>query len=167
MKNADVLARGFALASTLFLGLAFATTAPAAAQVTVVVGGQQLYLNPGPIERNGRVFVPLRGIFERLGATVVYQAGTINATKGSTTVTLHIGSTQALVNGQQQYFDVAPFIVGATTYVPLRFVAQSLGANVGYDSSTRIVATSGFNGGGYTPVRPVRLPIRRRRQSSC
>ena len=116
-----------------------AASAPAQ-QVSVTVNGQPLYLNPGPIERAGRVFVPLRGIFERLGAGVVYSAGTINATKGSTTVSLHIGSTQATVNGQIQYLDVAPFIVGATTYVPLRFIAQSLGANVGYDASTRIVA---------------------------
>ncbi len=112
----------------------------AAQQVSVTVNGQPLALSPGPIERTGRVFVPLRGIFERLGATVVYSAGTINATKGGTTMQLHIGSTQATLNGQVQTLDVAPFIVGATTYVPLRFIAQSLGANVGYDNSTRVVA---------------------------
>ena len=39
-----------------------------------------------------------------------------------------------------ELLDVAPFIIGATTYVPLRFIAQSLGANVGYDNSTRVVA---------------------------
>jgi copper amine oxidase-like protein len=111
-----------------------------AQQVSVTVNGQALALSPGPIERTGRVFVPLRGIFERLGAGVVYSAGTINATKGSTTVSLRIGSTQATVNGQVQTLDVAPFIVGATTYVPLRFIAQSLGANVGYDDATRVVA---------------------------
>lgn len=125
------------------LALAALVVLPAPAlsqQVTVTVNGQPLYLNPGPIERSGRVFVPLRGIFERLGAGVVYSAGTINATKASTTVSLHIGSTQATVNGQIQYLDVAPFIVGATTYVPLRFIAQSLGANVGYDNATRVVA---------------------------
>lgn len=128
-----------ALIAAVFAVLSLA--APVAAQqVTVTVNGQPLYLTPGPIERAGRVFVPLRGIFERLGAGVVYSSGTINATKGSTTVSLHIGSTQVTVNGQIQYLDVAPFIVGATTYVPLRFIAQSLGANVGYDNSTRVVA---------------------------
>ncbi|MBV8066762.1 MAG: copper amine oxidase N-terminal domain-containing protein, partial [Candidatus Eremiobacteraeota bacterium] len=117
--------------------------APAfAQQVTVTVNGQPLYLNPGPIERAGRVFVPLRSIFERLGAGVVYASGTINATKDRTTVSLQIGSTQATVNGQPQILDVAPFIVGATTYVPLRFIAQSLGANVNYNDSTRVVAIS-------------------------
>ncbi|HEY1881689.1 MAG TPA: copper amine oxidase N-terminal domain-containing protein [Candidatus Cybelea sp.] len=129
-------------------------TAVVAQTVTVTVNGQPMYLNPGPIERSGRVFVPLRGIFERLGAAVVYASGTINATKGSTTVSLQIGSTQATVNGQAQILDVAPFIVGASTYVPLRFVAQSLGAQVGYDASTRVVAIVGASGPGPVPPRP-------------
>ncbi|HEY6487382.1 MAG TPA: copper amine oxidase N-terminal domain-containing protein [Candidatus Cybelea sp.] len=138
----------------VFLAALFAAgpTAVVAQTVTVTVNGQPMYLNPGPIERSGRVFVPLRGIFERLGAAVVYSSGTINATKGSTTVSLQIGSTQATVNGQAQILDVAPFIVGASTYVPLRFVAQSLGAQVGYDASTRVVAIVGASGPG--PARP-------------
>ncbi len=122
--------------------VAFATmgTRTVAAGVAVVVNGRPLYLNPGPLERAGRVFVPLRGIFERLGASVVYENRQINSTKGSTSVSLRIGSAQAMVNGQPQMLDVAPFIVGATTYVPLRFVAQSLGAVVNYNGATRLVA---------------------------
>lgn len=114
----------------------------AAAGVSVVVDGRPLNLKPGPIERAGRVFVPLRGIFERLGASVVYQNRLINSTKGSTSVSLSIGSRQATVNGQPQIVDVAPFIVGATTYVPLRFIAQSLGAVVDYNGAARLVAIS-------------------------
>jgi hypothetical protein len=111
-----------------------------AASVTVTVDSRPLYLKPGPIERAGRVFVPLRGIFERLGASVVYHNRQINSTKGNTSVSLRIGSRQATVNGQPQMVDVAPFIVGATTYVPLRFIAQSLGAVVNYDGAERLVA---------------------------
>jgi hypothetical protein len=122
--------------------------------VTIFVGGQQLRTNPGPIEQNGRVFVPMRSIFERLGASVVYSAGDINATKDSTTVALRIGSTSAVINGQPAILDVAPFIVGASTFVPLRFVAQSLGASVNYDSSTRIVAISPRGGQPYRPAPP-------------
>ena len=131
-----------------------------AQQVSVTVNGQPLALSPGPIERTGRVFVPLRGIFERLGATVVYSAGTINATRGGTTISLHIGSTQATLNGQPQTLDVAPFIVGATTYVPLRFIAQSLGANVGYDNATRVVAIEMAHAVPPAPV-PPRPPMPR------
>ncbi len=129
-------------ALAIFLFALFAATGSPtfAAGVTVVVDGSPLHLKPGPIERAGRVFVPLRGIFERLGASVVYENRQINSTKGSSSVSLRIGSTQATVNGQPQIVDVAPFIVGATTYVPLRFVAQSLGAAVDYNGSTRQVA---------------------------
>ncbi len=125
--------RLLACAACALAVIAFATVLEArtvAAGVTVVVDGRPLYLKPGPIERAGRVFVPLRGIFERLGASVVYQNRQINSTKGSTSVSLRIGSTQATVNGQPQILDVAPFIVGSTTYVPLRFIAQSLAAVV-------------------------------------
>ncbi len=111
-----------------------------AAGVSVVVDGRPLSLRPGPIERAGRVFVPLRGIFERLGAGVVYENREINSTRGETSVSLRIGSKQATVNGQPQILDVAPFIVGATTYVPLRFIAQSLGAVVDYNGTSRRVS---------------------------
>ncbi len=147
----------FAAAAAL-LAVVFAGTPPAQAQ-TVMVNGSQLTMNPGPIERAGRVFVPLRSIFEQMGASVVYQSGTINATRGQRTISLTIGSTQATVDGQTQIVDVAPFIVGATTYVPLRFIAQSLGATVNYNSSTNVVAITHTGGGGaapppYPPPRP-------------
>jgi hypothetical protein len=52
---------------------------------------------------------------------------------------LQIGSTTAIVDGQQQLLDVAPFLVGARTLVPLRFVSQALGATVTFDNSTNTV----------------------------
>ena len=148
--------RGYARRFTAlgaFLAIAFgvvAGTGPVQAQ-TVMVNGQQMVLNPGPIERTGRVFVPLRSIFERMGASVVYNNGVINATRGQRTISLTIGSTQATVDGQSQLVDVAPFIVGATTYVPLRFIAQSLGATVNYNSSTNVVDITHAGGGGGAP----------------
>lgn len=122
--------------------------------LTILVGGRPLYTNPGPIEQAGRVFVPMRSIFERMGASVVYQSGNINATRNRTTVALTIGSTRALINGQPTQLDVAPFIVGATTYVPLRFIAQSLGAGVNYDDGTRVVSITMANSQPYNPAPP-------------
>jgi hypothetical protein len=114
---------------------------PAAGQgVSVTLNGSVLNLAPAPQERAGRIFVPLRGIFEQLGASVVYQNGIINAQGNGRAVSLRIGSTQATVNGQPQNLDVAPFVVGASTYVPLRFVSQALGAGVNYDAANKIVA---------------------------
>src|ERR1700744_6021442 len=116
--------------------------------MSVTLNGRPLNLGPAPQERAGRVFVPLRGVFEQLGASVVYQDGTINAEgRGNRSVSLHIGSTQATVNGQPQTIDVAPFIIGASTYVPLRFVSQALGANVDWDGANRVVVITTSGGG--------------------
>jgi len=119
----------------------------AQSDVSVTLNGAPLNLVPGPQERAGRVFVPLRGVFEQLGASVVYESGTINAQgRGNRSVSLRIGSTQATVNGQPQTMDVAPFIIGASTYVPLRFVSQALGATVNYDAANHVVALAADGG---------------------
>ncbi len=123
-------------------------TSPAvsAATVTIVVNGNTVNFDQPPIERGGRVFVPLRGVFERLGASVVYQRPTINATGNGHNISLTIGSTAATIDGQHQAIDVAPFLVGSRTLVPLRFVAQALGATVNYNNGTRVVAINSAAG---------------------
>jgi Copper amine oxidase N-terminal domain/CopC domain len=113
------------------------------AAVTVVVNGTTISFDQPPIERGGRVFVPLRGVFERLGASVVYDNGKINATGNGRTISLTIGSTTAIVNGQTQTLDVAPFLVGSRTLVPLRFISQALGASVDYASNSDTVTITG------------------------
>jgi hypothetical protein len=139
-SSAVIRTAGIAVAAGLLL------CARAGAQdVSVTLNGATLALTPPPQERAGRIFVPLRGIFEKLGASVVYANGVINAQGNGRSVSLHIGSTQATVNGQAQSLDVAPFVIGASTYVPLRFVSQALGAGVNYDAANKIVALS--NGG--------------------
>jgi len=114
--------------------------APAQAQVSITINGNPVNVYPAPIVQTGRVFVPLRGIFENLGASVVYSNGQINATGNGNDISLQIGSTQATVNGSPQIIDVAPFIIGASTYVPLRFVSQALGAGVSWDNANQVVA---------------------------
>lgn len=123
--------------------LAVVPVASPAQSVTVIVNGETVNFAQPPIERAGRVFVPLRGVFERLGASVVYANGEINATAHGRTISLTIGSTQATVAGQSQLMDVAPFIVADTTYVPLRFISQALGASVNWDDSTSTVTING------------------------
>ncbi|MHB8179153.1 MAG: copper amine oxidase N-terminal domain-containing protein [Vulcanimicrobiaceae bacterium] len=139
MKSKCVWLAGTALAAVLVAQPATSL----ANTISVVVNGSPMQFNQPPIERAGRVFVPLRSIFERLGATVVYSNGLINATGNGRSISLHIGSTQATVNGQPQYLDVAPFILGSRTLVPLRFVAQALGAAVSWDQSSSTVTITG------------------------
>src|ERR1700674_5230600 len=129
-----------------------------AADVRIIVNGQYVSFDQPPIERGGRVFVPLRGVFERLGATVVYDNGTINATGNGRNIQLHIGSTAATVNGQQTNLDVAPFLVGARTLVPLRFISEALGATVNYDGGSQTVTIStGVASSGGSPAPAVSL----------
>jgi hypothetical protein len=113
-----------------------------------MVNGQSVNFDQPPITRAGRVFVPLRGVFERLGASVVYDNGQINATGDGCNISLNIGSTQATVNGSSQLLDVAPFVIGSRTLVPLRFVAQALGASVEWDQNSQTVRITGGIGGG-------------------
>ncbi|MDE2481161.1 MAG: copper amine oxidase N-terminal domain-containing protein [bacterium] len=149
----STIARRTAVAAVASAALCatLATPPVLARDVTVVVNGSQLQFDQPPIERAGRVFVPLRGVFERLGASVVYQNGEINATGNGRSISLHVGSTQASVNGQTQYLDVAPFIVGSRTLVPLRFVAQALGAAVDWNNSDATVTITGGSGASYVP----------------
>jgi hypothetical protein len=133
------------------LGALAAPIVAEAQSVNVIVNGQSMNFTEPPIVRAGRVFVPLRGVFEQLGASVVYANGQINATGRSRTVSLNIGSNEATVDGQAQTIDVAPFIVNATTFVPLRFVSQALGASVNWNDSTSTVTISG---GAPGPAQP-------------
>jgi len=137
-----------ALASILATTLLVAAPASAQTQISVQFNGNTVNLNPPALERAGRVFVPLRGVFERMGATVVYDNGQINATGRGHNVSLTIGSNQAVVDGQTQMLDVAPFIIGASTYVPLRFLSQSLGAQVNWDNNNDVVMLT-MTGGRY------------------
>jgi hypothetical protein len=145
--------RKTAVGATALGTLLAITTLPAWA-LSVTINGQTATFNPPPIERAGRVFVPLRGVFERLGASVVYQGGVINATGNNRTISLKIGSTAASINGDAKTIDVAPFIIGASTYVPLRFVSEALGAGVNYDSSNAIVALTTSGNVAVAPAPP-------------
>jgi hypothetical protein len=110
--------------------------------IAVDVNGQALqFQGASPQEFNNSVFVPLRGVFEALGATVNYDSSTstITASNPTTNIVLQIGSTIASVNGQTQMLSQAARVVNGNTLVPLRFVAQALGAKVSWDESTNTV----------------------------
>ena len=151
--------RSYSFVTALAAALAIVgfTAGPAVASVGVTINGSAVDISPQPITQAGRVFVPLRGVFEQLGASVVYENGEINATGNGRNISLHIGSTQAAVDGQPQTIDVAPFIVGASTYVPLRFISEALGASVDWDDASSTVAIS-LAGAPQTEAAPENAP---------
>ena len=152
--NSMIARPSAAAAAALCAAMVLAPVASVAAGINVTVNGQYMSFDQPPIERAGRVFVPLRGIFERLGASVVYSGGVINATGNGRNISLRIGSTAAVVNGQTQYLDVAPFVIGSRTLVPLRFIAQSLGASVDWNQGSQTVTITGGGGQSYQGTPP-------------
>ena len=90
-----------------------------------------------------RVMIPLRGVIEQLGGSVLWDAKSQTITgahSGSKDqFRLRVGSNEALVNGQMRNLDAPPRIVAGTTYVPLRFVSEALRAKVMWDSANRTV----------------------------
>jgi hypothetical protein len=139
------------------------TTAPAMAQsdaLAVTVNGQPImFPGQGPVENGGRVLVPLRGVLEKLGAYVSYDSGRqeVRAVRNESHITLPIGSDTARVNGRTVTLDVPARILNGSTMVPLRFVAESLGARVDYQPQTSTVAIRtgpGRDGGDGGQMRP-------------
>jgi hypothetical protein len=105
--------------------------------IKVNINGSPLQLDVAPMIVNGRTLVPLRPIFEALGAMVQWNPAdqSITAIKGSTTIKLQIGSTAALNNGAKVTLGAAPTIVNGRTLAPVRFIDEALGAQVSWDAA--------------------------------
>jgi hypothetical protein len=159
-KRFAAISLAAALYGSLSIAPAPAQWGPEPSPLAVVVNGSVVTFDQPPVVRSGRVFVPLRGVFERLGASVVYANGDIDAQGNGRSVHLHIGSKQAVVSGQTVTMDVAPFLIGARTLVPLRFVAQSLGAGVQWEQmvTMRSIDTAVYIQGVGAPARPTSVP---------
>ena len=113
--------------------------------IQLVVNDSFLSLDVQPRIVNGRTLVPLRGIFEQLGAVVGWDQATQTATvtRGESVVRVTIGSTSATVDGETLTLDVPAQLSQpsgkASTLVPVRFISESLGALVGWNDSPQTV----------------------------
>ena len=98
----------------------------------IVVNADTVAIDAAPIVENNRTFVPFRALAEAFGATVAYDEATqaVTAELNGTTVVMTIGSATYTVNGVEKTADVAPFINGSRTMVPVRFVAEAFGITV-------------------------------------
>ena len=133
----------------LLLAFALAGSAVASAnRLTVWVDGKPVKFaeDAQPMVMRGRVMVPMRGIFEALGANLTYDptTRTVQALRGNEAVELTFGSKIAKKNGAEILLDTPPMIIHNVTYVPMRFIAESLGAKLAYDKANMklTVATS-------------------------
>ena len=100
--------------------------------ITVFYNGSEISFDQLPYKENDRVLVPMRAIFETLGAEVEWNEAeqSITAVRGTDVIKMQIGSVTITKNGEVIESDTAPRLVGERTFVPLRVIAESLDANV-------------------------------------
>lgn len=103
--------------------------------ITVHFNGKLIHFDSPPIVENGRTLVPFRAIFEKVGASVAFDAATnkVTGSRGNINVEMTLNSATAMVNGRSVTLDVPPTIVSRRTLVPLRFIGEALGAQVSWD----------------------------------
>ncbi len=109
--------------------------------ISVYCNGWELAFDQPPVVENDRVLVPMRAIFEALGAQVSWDGGTqtVTATKGDTVITLQIGRQSMIKNGKIIVLDTAAKLVGDRTLVPVRAVSEGLGASVAWNEEENTV----------------------------
>ncbi len=147
-----------AACATLVLILVFSGTALAAAPgaiapksfdpqpeppgiISIFLNGDELDSDVEPMIINDRAFMPMRIIFEAMGADVTWDGieQSVFARRGEMTIQLWIGKTNALVNGLAVPLDAAPVIFAGRTMVPARFIGESFGYKVNWDGARRMV----------------------------
>ena len=113
-----------------------------AQRLQVIVDGSRVHFEGmGPVQVEGHTLVPVRGVLEKLGAEVAWmpESQTVVASSGKMEIELHIGDTQAKVNGRIVQLDAPAQVLSGHTMVPLRFLSESLGADVRWDDAARTV----------------------------
>ena len=113
--------------------------------MTVYLDGKKIGFDRLPISEEGRMLVPLRAIFEALGAEITWDGDTqtVTAVKDGTTISLPLGDKNATKNGETIELEVPAKSVGGRTFVPVRFIADSFGVEVGWnDAMKQVILTS-------------------------
>jgi len=114
------------------------TPASFGATPAVVVNGTTLTGDPAPTLTSGRVYVPFRLMANALEAEITWDgaAKKITAVRGDQTIIFVPGQKTATVNGLQVNVDAPAKIVNDSTFLPLRFVSETFGAEVSWDKAS-------------------------------
>lgn len=113
--------------------------------VSVNLNGEAVtFTGQQPVIVENRTLIPLRGVFEKMGYSVEWEANTKTAllTSGDTSVSVSANSSQFIVNGQVKSLDVPAQILNGSMMLPLRAIGESAGANVTWNGATKTVEIS-------------------------
>lgn len=100
-----------------------------------------LKLDVPPVIRDGNAFIPLRAVSESFGAAVDWDEETMTATVSTEygTIECTIGNAVAYLNGEPVMLEKAPELIAERTFVPLRFLAESIGLEVVWNEKTKTI----------------------------
>lgn len=133
----------YSLLLVLLCILAITFSAQASNDPTVSINGELRMISPPAVIKNDRTMVPVRFIIEdqALQGQVYWEGEQQKVAMDcrGKYIEFFIGSSYAMVDGQRVSFDTAPYIYQDRTYVPLRFLVETLGAKVSWESQTRRV----------------------------
>lgn len=101
-------------------------------RIPIISNGKVLQTDTSPIMVNNRILVPFRAIVQSTGANVFWNANTKQVTvqKNKKVIFLTVQSSTAIINDQTVTLDAPPIIYKGRTFVPVRFIAEALDANV-------------------------------------
>ncbi|GGG14209.1 stalk domain-containing protein [Paenibacillus abyssi] len=114
-------------------------------EIQVFINGNKQRFEQEPVMINGVTMVPMRDIFEALGADVTWNASTrtITAQTDKEHIQLRLDHTEGIVNGTKKSLQTEPVVINGKTMVPLRFVSESLGADVKWIKELKTIRIRG------------------------
>jgi hypothetical protein len=111
--------------------------------IRTTVNGEPVHFSDvQPVSMDGRVLVPVRGVFEHMGVNVDWEPASqaVYATGNGREVTLYVNKRVAKVDGKDVELDVPAQLYHGRTIVPLRFISEAMGAVVDWDADNELVA---------------------------
>jgi Copper amine oxidase N-terminal domain len=136
---------------------------PPSGEIPILFNDHHVYAKPDTLTqnrvlaalvKNGVILVPLRSMFEQMGATVSYDGASksVTAQKPGASVQVTLGKAEAVINGESRPLDVPPMLYKGVLVVPVRVISESLGAYVQWVPDRRICVVR------YIPPTPVPTP---------
>ena len=123
---------------------------PPSGEIPILYNDHTVYAKPDILKRSrvlaalvkdGQIYVPLRSMFEAMGATVEATAdgNTVTASKPGASVSVTVGKDIVVINGEPRPLDVAPMLYHGIVLVPVRVLSEALGAYVQWVPEKRVV----------------------------
>jgi hypothetical protein len=132
---------------------------PPSGEVPILFNDRHVYSKPDRLKANrvlaalvrgNTILIPLRSMFEQMGATVSYDPAskTVDVSKPGSDVKVTVGRPEVVINGESRPLDVPPEIYKGAVVVPVRVISEGMGAYVQWVPDRRIVVVR------YVPATP-------------